>query len=666
MNTRLPEIQLDDRTFDDLVSEARRRIAVSCPEWTEHNVSDPGVTLIEMFAWLAEMMIYRLNRVPDKLHVALMELVNIGLEPPAAATTDLRFQLSTAARERIDIPLRAEIGTFRTLSEESTVFQTAEAAVIPPVAPIGYAMERERSLAQLVVGGGAARPRGSDRFPFATPPVPGDALYLGFAESLANLVIQVEVECLPARGVGVEPDDPPLRWQVSGGDDAWVDCEVLTDSTGGFNYGSGVVELQMPDVSAETMVGTRRAHWLRCRVDERGRSAGTVATYTHPPEISSISAGASGVLVGAEHAMSVVHEELGESDGTPGQEFRLRHPPVLAPEVGETLEVREAGETEWRKWERRSSFAESGPHDLHYTLDLSSGHLSLPPSVRTGEGGFRQFGAIPSKGAQLRMSRYRHGGGAHGNVAADTLTVMRSAIPYVSSVTNPHGAAGGVDPESLDEARRRAALELRSRTRAVTAEDHEFLAKKASPRVARTICVEPPDAVGVARVHVVPTIEDPERRLGFAELQPDDELMEQVAGFLDGRRLVGTRIELLPARYRGISVAASVRADPFADLGRVERDVADALYRYLNPLVGGNLGGRGTGWEFGRALNQGELYGVVHAIEGVQFVSVLRLYETDLANDQRAPTALGSHVQLERDELIASGAHVIKAEHEEV
>ena len=49
---RLPEIKLDDRRFQDLVSEARTRIARACPEWTEHNVSDPGITLIELFAWM--------------------------------------------------------------------------------------------------------------------------------------------------------------------------------------------------------------------------------------------------------------------------------------------------------------------------------------------------------------------------------------------------------------------------------------------------------------------------------------------------------------------------------------------------------------------------------------------------------------------------------------
>ena len=98
---RLPEIELDDRRFQDLVSEARTRISRSCPEWTEHNVSDPGITLIELFAWMTEMTIYRLNRVPDKLHVALLDLLGIRLDGPTAATTSLRFRLADAPTEPI-------------------------------------------------------------------------------------------------------------------------------------------------------------------------------------------------------------------------------------------------------------------------------------------------------------------------------------------------------------------------------------------------------------------------------------------------------------------------------------------------------------------------------------------------------------------------------------
>jgi hypothetical protein len=111
-----------------------------------------------------------------------------------------------------------------------------------------------------------------------------------------------------------------------------------------------------------------------------------------------------------------------------------------------------------------------------------------------------------------------------------------------------------------------------------------------------------------------------------------------------------------------VNLQASLSADP----RRVEEDVAHAIYTYLNPIVGGGLDGIGTGWGFGRALNQGELYGIVHMVDGVEFVKILRVYETDLATGEQQPKPAPSHLPLEPDELVASGRHIVKAEHREL
>ena len=135
--SRLPDIQLDDRRFQDLVSEARLRITRTCPEWTEHNVSDPGITLIELFAWMTEMTIFRLNRVPDKLHVTLLELLGIQLDGPSSAATDVRFRLAAAPEEEsVQIAGgETEIATPRTPNEESIVFQVDETFEVPAAVP---------------------------------------------------------------------------------------------------------------------------------------------------------------------------------------------------------------------------------------------------------------------------------------------------------------------------------------------------------------------------------------------------------------------------------------------------------------------------------------------------------------------------------------------------
>jgi predicted phage baseplate assembly protein len=662
---RLPEIQLDDRRFQDLVSEARTRISRACPEWTEHNVSDPGITLIELFAWMTEMTIYRLNRVPDKLHVALLDLLGIQLDGPSAARTDVRFRLAAAPEEAVEIPGGdTEVATPRTPNEEAIVFQVDDDFVIPAMRPAAYVVQRANQIKDVGLADGTARPQGADQLPFGAPPAVGDALYLGFEEPIGRLLIEVEVDASQARGAGVNPEDPPLRWEVSQGDNGWTEAEVLEDLTGGFNYGSGTVELQLPERSAIQSLGGHRMHWLRCRIDDKTRHGGAATTYSHPPEIYAITAVPIGALLPCTHASRVEDELLGLSDGTPGQLFPLRHHPVLKPQTGETLEVQDPESGDWSTWERKEDFVGSTEFDRHFVLDQVSGEIELGPAIRETDGGWTQYGAVPPKGAVLRFARYRHGGGRKGNVTAGGLSVLRSAIPGVDTITNPRPAIGGVDAEALEHARQRASMEIRTRYRAVTAEDFEFLAGEASPRVARAVCI-PPASGGAVPLHILPHVFPADRQLGYAELVPDPPLMQEVAEYLDERRLIGTTVQLLPCKFRGLSVVVNLQASPLADTARVEEDVSHALYTYLNPLVGGSVVGFGDGWAFGRALNQGELYGVVHAVDGVEFVKILRIYETNLETGEQSPKPAGTHIVLEPDELIASGAHIVKASHRE-
>ena len=664
--TKLPDIQLDDRRFQDLVSEARLRIARSCPEWTEHNVSDPGITLIELFAWMTEMLIYRLNRVPDKLHVTLLELLGIQLDGPSAATTDVRFRLVEPPEEPLLIPGgETEVGTPRTARDESVVFQVREDFTIPAAKPAAYVLQRGGQVKDIGLADGEARPQGADQLAFGNPPAVGDALHLGFDVPIHRLVMRVDVDCSPARGAGVSPEDPPLRWEVSQGDNQWEEAVVLEDLTGGFNYGAGQVELQLPPRSAVQPLGGHRMHWLRCRIDDKTRHGGAATTYTQPPEIYSITADPVGALLPSSHAAQEENEVLGVSDGTPGQTFPLRYSPVLKPATGETVEVQDPESGDWAAWELRPDFVVSTTFDRHYTLNPVAGEIEFGPAIRETDGGWTQYGSIPPKGAVIRFTRYRHGGGRAGNVAAEAISVLRTTLPGVDTVGNPGPANGGVDAEALEHARQRAAMEIRSRYRAVTAEDFEFLAGEASPQVARAVCVPPQMTGGPVALHLVPRLIPADRQIAYDELVPGEELMQEVSEYLDERRLIGTTVQLLPCAFRGLSVVVNLQASPLADTARVEEDVSHALYTYLNPLVGGNPTGPGQGWAFGRALNQGELYGVVHAVEGVEFVKILRIYETNLQTGEQNSKPAGSHIVLEPDELLASAQHIVKATHRE-
>jgi len=656
----LPTVNLDDRGFQDIVSEARRRIAQTCPEWTEHNVSDPGITLIELFAWMTDMLVYRVNRLPDKLHIALLELLGIRLAPAAPASTLVRFLLSAPAEEAITIAaFDTEIATRRSTAGDPVVFQVKDDFRIRPIRPSDYVIEHDGLLRGVPVADGHARPHGADQRPFADPPRPGDALYIGFADPLGRLVVRVTVDALQARGAGVDPADPPLVWEVAQDHDTWAPAEVLGDTTGGFNFGSGAIDLQLPRRSAITPVAGQRCYWLRCRLTDRS-GTGDDGHYSKPPEIKAITVGAIGAQLPATHSLREIDEELGYSDGTPAQVLKLVGTPALELDpTHETLEVLEPGAEAWQRWEQRESFESSGAFDPHFVFDAAVGEVQLGPAIRHPDGGWTQHGAIPEKGSAFRITAYRHGGGRDGNVASDTLTVLRSALPGVASVTNPLPARGGLDQESLTAARHRSTFELRTRHRAVTAADFEFLARRASSQVGRAHCVETPGD-GSTVIYVLAGVADPDRQLTPDELTPGRGLLGQVAAYLDERRTLGTSVHVAPAPLRGVSVVVNVQIAPGADAGRVEIDVRRALYRYLNPLIGGHSTGPGGGWAFGRPVVEGELYGIVQTVVGVEQIVLLRIYETDPA-DRRARRPAGSLLTIEPHELIVSESHTVRA-----
>ena len=120
----LPTVTLDDRHFQDIVDEAKSLIPQFCPEWTDHNVSDPGVTLIELFAWMTDLLLYRVNQVPDRMYVKFLEMIGVRLDPPRAARAPITFYLSAAQPGPVTIAENTEVATVRTEQAQAIVFTT--------------------------------------------------------------------------------------------------------------------------------------------------------------------------------------------------------------------------------------------------------------------------------------------------------------------------------------------------------------------------------------------------------------------------------------------------------------------------------------------------------------------------------------------------------------
>jgi predicted phage baseplate assembly protein len=116
--------KLDDRHFQDLVDEAKKRIPQYCKEWTDHNVSDPGVTLIELFAWMTDIILYRMNRVPDLHYIKFMQMLGITLKGPVPAQVPVSFWLSEPQANAVIIPAGTEVASTQTETERSIIFTT--------------------------------------------------------------------------------------------------------------------------------------------------------------------------------------------------------------------------------------------------------------------------------------------------------------------------------------------------------------------------------------------------------------------------------------------------------------------------------------------------------------------------------------------------------------
>lgn len=666
----LPQIQLDDRDFQSLVDEARTRIAHTCPAWNEHNVSDPGITLIELFAWMTELLIYRVNRIPEKVQIALLDLVGVKLAPAEVARADLRFRLSAPATARVEIQAGAgEVATVPQAKGTPVVFRTTEPIVVPPLRLEAMKLVRQGVAHEVPVQDGVAQPQNLDQPGLWSPSEPSDGIYLGFRDPLTALLVAISVDADTARGPGIPPQTPPWRWEVSYGQENWSPAAVVSDSSGGFNYASGVVELQLPRTEEAASVAGSELHWLRCRLLEEDKHGS--ACYTHAPRIRRVKVAAIGTLVGAEHAaragtprtlaaaqhLDAGGELLGYSDGSPGQVLRVRHWPALSLTPDEGLEVLDAKSGRWVAWSVQDSLADSGPGDLHYCFDPTTGEVSLGLAIRERDG-WVQRGKIPERGAAMRL-RYRWGGGLAGNVAEGTLTVLRRPLAGIASVTNPIAGTGGEDAESLAHALQRAPLEVRARSRAVTAQDYEVLALQGSKLVARAHCAA---TGGEAIVGLLPTVAGPARHVPYTEMVASEDLLEAVALHLDELRLLGTSLRVVPMALRGVTVVAMVHPEDGVEADQLKQSVESALYRYINPYVGGNLDGVGEGWEFGRALRVDEVKLVIRAVAGVSEVAFARLYRTDLATRTPDGDPVEDQMEIGPHELIASAQHLIRTE----
>lgn len=594
----IPVPNLDDRDWRAIKDEIVRAIPERTPEWTDHNLSDPGITLAEAFALQIEQLIVRLNQVLPKHMREYLNMIGVTLTPPSSARAFCFFRTTTKPTFDITVLKGFEVSTSGAGGEKPVVFSTDEDLVI-------HAARLKKFVADQ---GGTFTDFTSDARDAATvfSPLPavlaGEAIYLAYDENnyFEKLTVDVAVPVSGVEGVWeffeARPD----------GTGSWEPLDV-DDGTLGFTQ-SGTVECEVPPRWDATSVAGVRATWLRFRITSV--DLGGVFASLRKLDIDQILG-----RVSCSNAVTVPEEILGASDGSPDQRFFLSKVPVLDIAV-----VVDEG-AGFQDWAEVDDFSTSAPEDRHYQANRGTGEVLF------GDG---RHGKVPSKGTgNVRARPYRFGGGIKGNVGAGTIIQLRQTHPFIASVTNKEPASGGGNEETIQEAMLRGPAEvLRTRNRAVVAEDFETLTLESSTGIARAKTLplfDPADPAtpkpGLVSVIVLPK--------GGAPLSLA--LRNQVREYLDERRLVTTQIFVVETEFVPVDLTVTVVKTPEANLVELEATIQAVIREYYHPEFGGDparavsyVAGtsteRGSGWEFGRDVFRSEVFELLERIDGVDHV----------------------------------------------
>ncbi len=690
----LPKPNLDDRKFEDLVQECLLRIPRYCPEWTNHNPSDPGITMIELFSWLTDQMLYRFNQVPLRNYIVFLEMLGIRLQPPSAARTQVTFELTKAQTIPFPISAGTEVSTERTETEEAIIFSTDRPLLIgvPRIKCFLKATEYDdsanlshQSLEVIFPRSRSFWSRQEDgewlstiRTPiFDQSPQRGNCFYFviepkatGEENSIEGNILAITLKGQAATATGIDPRNPPREWEAWNGRE-WVSVlrQENDDRTDGFSFaemtqqgpnpeqGADII-LHLPTDWPEDDLGTQyQGRWIRCIYRYLQDDDLPEYGYSSSPLIFGLSVRAIGGTVEATQCVWVRDELLGVSNGKAGQVFELQGKPVLERQDHEYIEIQPPGDRKPReRWREVSDFADSKASDPDYLIDSQTSVVQFGPLIRepsqlklqteartrmqtadrlqtqfTGteasanalapvrvdteaKAQERQYGQVPPPGSEIYMKAYRTGGGTKGNVEAETLTVMRSAIPYVKGVINYEAATGGTEPESLEKAVLRVPGILRSSQRAITRDDFEYHAMGVpGADVARAHCLDvnwemgkrwiDSDAIEPGQVCIltIPKADTQDLSWGLSpeDLKLNDEMATKIKAYLDDRKPLGVKILLREPKYIGVKVEAAVLIGSDGDREYISFQFKQLLYRFLHPIVGGT---NGKGWPLGHPV----------------------------------------------------------------
>lgn len=647
MNALATAPNVDGRTYQDLVDEALARIPIHNPEWTNFNESDPGVTLLELFAFLTESLLYRANQIPERNRLAFLSLLGIPLSPATAAqgivtlanasgqlqTITLDSNLEVLAgpvpfrtQTGLDLlPIEAQVYYKQPLSNPSQQLLDYYGALYasytepaPDVSKLKLYETTQLSPAQTAGVDLVATADGALWIALLLRPVDGTseqalaaarAAVAGRTLSLGIVPVQDDPDAtLSPLGRSAQdatarlvyqlpqvPDNGSLGSGTSRGPnyvtlDAVASANVLDDP--------GIVQLTLPDASGLTLWTDINpleagAGTLPPALDDTNLAARLITwlrvTAPGGGDATLLWAGINAATVGQQSL--VAGEVLPDGTGRPDQTVQLANTPVVPGTV--TLRV------DGVAWKEVSDLYSAGPEVPVPDLRSPPGApapprrpsrvYTLDPTTGVVTFGDGMHGARPAQNLTIRAD-YAYGAGAAGNVGPASISAG-SALPPGVKVTNPIRTWGGADAESVSNGETQIPRYLQYRDRAVSADDFDAVVRRTPG-----ISIGRVDVISAFNPELAPNA--PGDAPGAVTLmlipavdpahpnapQPDQPFLDAVCAYIDPRRLVTTEVFLRGPSYVPILLSIGFTAIAGFSIATVSAAVKAALSAFLAPL----------------------------------------------------------------------------------
>ncbi|MBW8845325.1 MAG: baseplate J/gp47 family protein [Burkholderiales bacterium] len=678
MPIQLPAI--DDRDHAALVRDTLALAAVHAPEWTHTGPSDPGVTLVELFAFMAESLLYRANLIPERNRLKFLQLLGIGLRPAQPASALVQFSNEAGERKTITLPsgLPLLAGAIPFLSDTGLDLPPVTGLVVfkrvvgtPDPALLDYYRQLYEATGRDFSGSDATvEPVLYDSVQLADLPGALDigaetvdgALWIALlsapkpsAADLTNARAELAGRTL---SIGLVPQPPETRARIQPGRPAMPPPALSAwapkaDASGhgtpgeyrrldavaptGFPEQAGILQVTLPASAGD--IGTwAEAEPLEAGVGELPPQltdealAARLITWLRIDGLSNagVQLAWAGTHCAAVRQRSRVSRELlPPGDGSPEQRRRLSHGQVLA----ESMQLLVANQAWLLSDEIEAAPAEGQPGAKVFALDAESGEIRFGDGAR---------GARPPAGNEIAV-RFDWASGSAGNVAAGAIKLGPTLPPGVK-LSNPRPASGGLDAESAADGEKRIPLVLRHRERAVSADDFDAIIRETPQADVGRVEVLPAwhpelspglpgDQPGVVTCLLIPR-QDP-RRPDYP--LPNADFIDAVCAYLAPRRLVTCEVLLRGPAYAGIWISVGIELHAGQGVAEVRERVKAALKAFLAPLPNVANDASATGWPLFKSVAALELATVAARVDGVLGVTGLLLGDSSGAQRDNVP-----------------------------